>query len=111
MTTHLSSEHEGWMIAGMFAVTFCIRFIMFAMAGNLRISAPLQRALSYVPPAVLTAIIVPSLVLPQGSVDISWSNSYLVAGVVSFFIALISKNLLLTIGLGMAFFMVYHHLI
>ncbi|WP_434340887.1 AzlD domain-containing protein [Motilimonas cestriensis] len=107
----MTIQQEAWLIGGMFAVTFLIRFIMFAMAGNLRLPAPLQQALSYVPPAVLTAIIVPSVVLPHGTVELSFSNSYLVAGVVSFFVALISRNLLLTIGLGMAFFMVYHHLI
>ncbi|MCE2597062.1 AzlD domain-containing protein [Motilimonas cestriensis] len=107
----MAIQQEIWLISGMFAVTFLIRFIMFAMAGNLRLPAPLQQALSYVPPAVLTAIIVPSVVLPHGTVELSFSNSYLVAGVVSFFVALISRNLLLTIGLGMAFFMVYHHLL
>ncbi|WP_233073261.1 AzlD domain-containing protein [Motilimonas eburnea] len=107
----MMSNQELILILGMFAVTFAIRFIMFAVAGKMQLPKPLQRALAYVPPTVLTAIILPSLVLPQGSVDISWQNSYLVAGVVAFVIALVTRNLLLTIALGLAFFMVYHHLI
>ncbi|MFO6425280.1 AzlD domain-containing protein [Motilimonas sp. KMU-193] len=107
----MTSNQELILIFGMFAVTFAIRFIMFAVAGKMQLPKPLQQALAYVPPTVLTAIIVPSLVLPQGNVDLSWQNSYLVAGVVAFVIALVTRNLLLTIALGLGFFMVYHHLI
>ncbi|MEW5958423.1 MAG: AzlD domain-containing protein, partial [Chloroflexota bacterium] len=51
--------NELYLIGGMALVTFAIRYSMFALAGRVEFPARLRRALHYVPPAVLTAIIVP----------------------------------------------------
>ena len=67
------------MLVGMFLVTFGIRYSMFAVAGRFEFPRPLIEALRYVPPAVLTAIIVPSVLIPNGeTVDLSLSNAYIV---------------------------------
>lgn len=96
---------EVWLILGMFAITFTIRFIMFAIAGKVVFPLWMQQCLKFVPPAVLTAIIVPMAVMPQGQIDFSLSNIYLIAAVISFFISLITNNLLTTISLGMSIFL------
>lgn len=93
------------LISGMFVITFGIRFIMFAFAGKMTFPDWLAMALKFVPPAVLTAIIVPSVVMPKGIIDLSWHNQYLVAGIVAFVIALITKSLMKTILFGMLFFL------
>jgi len=98
------------LIIGMFVITFGIRFIMFALAGKMTFPNWLEMALKFVPPAVLTAIIVPSVVMPQGVIDFSLYNNYLVAAIVAVIIALVTKNLLKTIGLGMIFFLVLKYL-
>lgn len=96
---------EAALIAGMAAVTFFIRYSLFAAAGRFHFPAWLSQALGYVPPAVLTAIIVPALLMPSGQhIDISLNNNYLIAGVMAMLIAWFSKNLLATIVLGMAIF-------
>ena len=65
----------------------------------------LINALRYVPPAVLTAIIVPAVLIPTGEgVNFSYTNAYLVGAVAAFGISWFSQNLLLTIVLGMAAF-------
>ena len=97
--------NEFLLIFGMFVITFAIRFVMFAFAGKLSFPDWMEKALKFVPPAVLTAIIVPSVTMPQGSLDFSLSNVYLVAALFSLAIALVTKNLLKTIGLGMLFFL------
>ena len=53
------------------------------------------------PPAVLTAIIVPSVLMPNYDFDISLSNSPLIASLIAILIAWRTKNLLLTIIIGM----------
>ena len=63
--------------------------------------APVFRALKYVPPAVLTAIIVPAMLYKNDQLTISYTNDFLVAGVVSVIVSWRSKNLLLTIVVGM----------
>ncbi len=93
------------LIVGMTAVTFFIRYSLFAAAGRFYFPGWLSQALNYVPPAVLTAIIVPALLMPSGQqIELSLDNNYLIAGVLAMFIAWFSKNLLATIVLGMAIF-------
>ena len=66
---------------------------------------PVLEALKFIPPAVLSAIIAPAVLQPQGSLDLSFSNAYLIAAIAAALIAWRTKNLLLTIVLGMAIFL------
>jgi branched-subunit amino acid transport protein len=86
-------------------VTILVRYPVLALVGKIPLPDRVFRALRYVPPAVLAAIIVPAMVMPGGTIDVSPTNTYLVAGVLSMIIAWRSKNLLLTIVLGMAIFL------
>lgn len=104
--------NEFVMIAGMALVTFIVRYPVLVLVGKIPLPDRVFRALRYVPPAVLAAIIVPAVLIPNGeSVDISLTNSYLVAGVASALFAWRTKNLLLTIVLGMAFFLLWRVLV
>jgi len=97
--------NELYLIAGMLLVTFTIRYSMFALAGRVEFSEPLRQALAYVPPAVLTAIIVPAVLMPTGpGINLSLSNPYLVGSLVANAVSWLGKNLLLTIVLGMLAF-------
>ena len=97
--------NELYMLAGMAAVTFGIRYSMFLLAGRVEFPAQLVKALRFVPPAVLTAIIVPAVLIPTGSeINLSLTNPYLVGAVVAFGVSWFSQNLLLTIVLGMLAF-------
>jgi branched-subunit amino acid transport protein len=93
------------MIAGMMAVTFGIRYALFALAGRIRMASWIERALTYIPPAVLTSITLPAVLLPRGEWDLSWSNPYLVAALVATVAGAWTRNLLATIAIGLlAFF-------
>lgn len=98
---------EIWLIGGMAAVTFAIRYTLLAAAGRFEFPAPLARALKFVPPVVLTAIIVPAVLMPHGEIDLSPANAYLVAGLVAFGVGWWRKNLLLTIVVGMVAFLLW----
>ena len=98
--------NEFLLIAGMAAVTFGIRYSMFAVAGRIEFPARLVNALKYVPPAVLTAIVVPAVLMPGGDgINLSYTNAYLVGALVAGVIGWHSKNLLFTIVMGMAVFL------
>lgn len=99
--------NEFVLILGMALVTFAIRYPMLVLVGRVELPDNLIRALRYVPVAVLTAIIVPAVIMPEGAPDISLSNSYLVGGVIAALIAWRTRNLLLTIGGGMVIFLVW----
>jgi branched-subunit amino acid transport protein len=93
------------LIGGMMVVTFGIRYSMFVVAGRMAFPARLENSLRYVPPAVLTAIIVPAVFMPSGAeIVVSYTNPYLVAALLAFAVGWFSKNLLLTIVLGMIAF-------
>ena len=99
--------NELLLVAGMAAVTFAIRYPVLVLVGRIPLPEAVFRALRYVPPAVLTAIIVPAVLMPKGTVDVSPTNAYLVAGIVSALVAWRTKSLLLTIIIGMAVMLVW----
>ncbi|SNS52319.1 Branched-chain amino acid transport protein [Anaerovirgula multivorans] len=89
-------------IIGMALVTFITRIgsqVIFTSTG---IPAWLEKWLKHVPTAFLTALITPAILLPKGYLDISFNNSYLLAGIIAAFIAYKTKNVLTTIIIGMA---------
>jgi branched-subunit amino acid transport protein len=94
-----------YLVTGMALVTFFIRYGLLPLSGRINISGGMRNALRYVPPVVLTAIIVPAVFYPNGhTFQISPSNAYLVGAVATAVIGKLSKNLLITIVSGMACF-------
>jgi branched-subunit amino acid transport protein len=82
-------------------IAFGMRFSLIYLFGRFHIPEALRRALHYVPPAVLSALIFPALFLPENVLDLSANNHQLLAGLVAIGVARFSKNTLLTILAGM----------
>jgi branched-subunit amino acid transport protein len=82
-------------------ITFTIRFSFIYLFGKFHVPGTVRRALHYVPPAVLSAIVFPELFLRDGTLDLSFYNVRLLAGLVAIVVAWYSKNTLLTILVGM----------
>ena len=92
-------------------ITFGMRFSLIYLFGRLHVPETMHRALHYVPPAVLSAIIFPELFLRNGGLDISMENTRLLAGLIAVVVAWFSKNTLITIIAGMvALFLVQYFL-
>ena len=83
-------------------LTFGMRLSFIYLFGRFKIPEMVRRALRFVPPAVLSAIILPELFMPSGYLDFSLDNHRLLAGFVAIMVALWTKNTLLTILAGMA---------
>jgi branched-subunit amino acid transport protein len=83
-------------------ITFGLRFSLIYLFGRFEVPETMRRALHYVPPAVLSAIIVPELLIRDGSVSLSLENIRLLAGIIAIITAWVSRNTLLTILIGMA---------
>ncbi|MBB1519219.1 AzlD domain-containing protein [Aquipseudomonas guryensis] len=96
---------ENWLlIFGMLAITFATRYSLFAFP-DLRFPALVRQGLHYVPTAVLTAIVVPGMLLPDGQhLALRLDNAYLLAGLVTIGIAALTRNLLATIAGGLLVF-------
>ncbi len=99
------------LIAGMMAVTFGIRYVLFALADRIRMAPWIEASLKFIPPAVLTAITLPAVLLPKGEWHLSFSNPYLVAALVTTAAGIRTRNLLATIAVGLGAFFGYRLLL
>ena len=82
-------------------ITFGMRFSLIFLFGRFEIPQTMRRALHYVPPAVLSAIIFPELLYHTDQLDLSLNNTRLLAGIIATLVAWYTKNTLLTILAGM----------
>jgi branched chain amino acid efflux pump len=97
------SDGAVWVvIAGAGAVTFLTRASFILFADPHRFPHGFRVALAFVPPAVLAAIVVPGLLSPAGTVDLSLANPRWIAGLVAIGVAMRVRNPLASILAGMA---------
>lgn len=89
---------------GLGILTFLIRFSFIALLERWQAPPFVQSALRFVPVAVLTAIIVPALVLRDGVLNTDLLNPRLLAGIAAVLVAWKTKNVILTIVVGMIVF-------
>ena len=82
--------------------TFLTRLSFIWVWSRQQVPQPLQRALRFVPPAALSALIAPDVVRHAGAVDLSLGNARLIATVIAAIVAWRTRNVLWTIGVGMA---------
>ena len=96
-------DAELWLtIVGMGAATYATRLLPIVLLERMNLPLMVQRALRFVPPAVLSAIVFPELLMRDGALDISPGNARLMAGVVAGLVAWRTRNVILTIAVGMA---------
>jgi branched-subunit amino acid transport protein len=81
--------------------TFLLRFLFIYLFGKIAMPDWLQRALRFVPAAALAALVFPALTHPAGHLDLSLQNFRLLAGLGGAIIAWKTRNVLLTILVGM----------
>lgn len=82
-------------------LTFGMRFSLIYLFGRFHVPETLRKSLHYVPPAVLSALIFPELFFRDGTLNLSFDNTRLLAGLVATLVAWISRNTLITIIAGM----------
>lgn len=82
-------------------VTFGMRFSLIYLFGRFEVPETMRRALHYVPPAVLSAIVFPELLIRSNAFDVTFQNARLLAGAFAVIVAAFTKNTLLTILAGM----------
>ena len=82
-------------------ITFGMRLSFIYLLGRVAVPAGVQRALRFVPAAVLSALVAPELLMPDGSFDIGLGNHRWLAGLVAILVAWRTRNTLLTILAGM----------
>lgn len=82
-------------------ITFALRISFIALAGRLEMPPIIQRALRFVPAAVLSAIVVPAVVFRGGDLALTLGNEKLLAGLFAGIVAWLTKSVIWTIAAGM----------
>jgi branched-subunit amino acid transport protein len=83
-------------------LTYLTRLSFMGLLQHWQMPDMLRRALRFVPPAVLSAIIFPDLLLREGVLAFSLDNYRLLAGVAAALVGWRTRNILWTIASGMA---------
>ena len=83
------------------AITYAIRLSCIGLLGQRDMPALLLKALRFVPIAVLPAIILPQLFLRSNTLALSLHNPRWIAGILAGVVAWRTRNVLLTIAVGM----------
>lgn len=81
--------------------TYLIRLTPILLVGSRGFPPWIARALRFVPPAVLTAIILPEVLISGGRIALDLSNARLPAALAAALIAWKTRNTILTILVGM----------
>lgn len=81
--------------------TFALRLSFIYLFGKVNMPDWLRRALRFVPASVLAALVFPALTYPNGRLDLSLDNVRLLAGIGGALVAWRTKNVLITILVGM----------
>lgn len=89
-------------IVGVGLLTFLTRASFIIFADPHKFPHAFRVALGFVPPAVLAAIVVPGLLLPNGTFDPSLANPRWIAGLVAILVAARTRNTVATLAAGMA---------
>ena len=93
------------LLAGL--LTFGTRLSFILLLDRIKVPNWFRRGLRFVPAAVLSAIILPELASRNAVLDISLHNPQLYAGVLAVLVAWRTKNVLLTIIVGMAVLLIF----
>lgn len=88
-------------IIAMGVVTYALRLSLIATLGRFEVPPLINRGLRFVPPAVLSAIILPELLQPGGKLNLTLGNVRLLAGLLAILVAWRTRNVLLTVAVGM----------
>jgi branched-subunit amino acid transport protein len=104
------SEWLQWLTFGLIGLgTFAIRLSFIELHGVLRLPPLLRRALAYVPAAVLAALVLAAVVLPDRHGVFDWSNPQLPAAIAAGLVAWKTRSTLLTLAVGMAVLLTLKH--
>jgi len=93
------------MIFGMVIVTFIPRVLPLALLGNRELPEKVVLWLSFIPTAVLAALLAPSILLKDGSLYLSLENTALIAFFPTLLVAYKTKNIFYTVSGGLIFYL------
>lgn len=90
----------------MTVVTYMCRALFTVSVSKIRISSWWEHYLTFIPFAVLTALVIPYILIPGPGKELSLISPWTIAGTVTFFISWRTRNLIISVGVGIGVFWV-----
>jgi branched-subunit amino acid transport protein len=87
-------------VLGMAAATYLPRFLPTWLLSSRPLSPTITTWLGYVPVAVLSAMLLPTLLVPEKELDLSLDNLFLLAALPTFIVAGLTRSLLASVLTG-----------
>lgn len=88
-------------IVGMGVVTYLPRVLPMLLLSGRNLAPWIAKWLSFVPATVLAALLAPGLLCPQGKLDLSLDNLFLLVAAPTFLVAWKFKSFFGTVAVGM----------
>lgn len=88
-------------IIGMALVTYIPRALPIIGLSKIPLPSIILKWLSFIPVAVLSALLLPSLVVTEAELNLNINNSFLLASIPAIVVAFWKRSLLLTVVVGM----------
>lgn len=83
-------------------MTYLTRTTFLYLFRNLVLPDYISRSFRFIPIGILTAIVMPGLLILDGQISLSWNNFYLLAGLASAMAALRWRSMFASLAAGMA---------
>ena len=92
--------------AAMTAVTYLCRSLLTVSLSRVTITPWMERFLAVIPFAALTALVTPYLLVAKDGSVVDLANPYLLAGIPTLLVSYRTKNLLLSVAVGIGVYVV-----
>lgn len=92
-----------WRIVTLLAIgTFALRFSIIAVFGKIKVTERLKEVFTFIPAAVLPAIIAPMVFFHKGDVTWAFERERLFVLIVAIIVSYKSKSMFATVSVGLA---------
>lgn len=101
-----------WAVIGAMALAnYVVRFLPIAIVSRLELPAPIRRWLSFVPVAVMAALVAGEVLRPGGKAVVPWTNPYLFAAIPTGLVFYKTRSFLGATLAGILFFLAFRALL
>jgi len=94
-------------IIGMGLVTYGARVLPLFIFKNRKLNENVLKWMRYIPVTILSALIAPNIFMPDGNLQVSFSNPYILASAITALAALKIKNLVGIVVIGMMSILIF----
>lgn len=107
----MKPEYVWGVVVAMALANYAVRFLPIAVVSRLELPRPIARWLSFVPAAVMSALVAGEIFRPSGHLLAPWDNPYLLAALPTGLVFYKTRSFLGATLAGIVFFLAFRALL